>query len=412
MRESFRKLLYIGSVWPEPSSSAAGVRTRQIIKSFLSDPKQKWKILFVSPSSYNSFSKELNGMGVETIRVPTNDPVMQKIVLNMSPDLVIYDRFIVEEQFGWRVREACPNIFEILDTQDLHSLRRNRAAQKEGKKIDQRLIYRELASLLKCHWSWVVSDYEKNLLIEKYQVPHQIISHIPFAPEKRPEQIPSFSMRKNIAFIGNYRHEPNRDGILWFVKKIWPKVRKCKPKLELHLFGAYVPREISNLENCEMGVQVLGWCEDVSVVLSRYLATVAPLRFGAGIKGKVLESWNVGTPVIGTDVAFEGMGTLDHLDELKIEEDADWEILLSDIVSDPIFWEKMSLLSQGIIEKRFSFGRISKVIQAGVKKRNQESREKNWFREVLMMESFERSKYFSKWIELKNETTAQQDRRD
>lgn len=400
-----KRLLYLSSVWPEPRSSAAGVRTQQILETFQSDPTTRWEICFVSPGQESRHSRSLVKQGIEIEQIPPNDSALQAKVMTFKPDVVIYDRFIVEEQYGWRVREAWPQAFEILDTQDLHSLRRNRGAKLQDQKEDQKVIARELASILRCHWTWVVSEFERKLLIETYAIPEAMVTELPFAPVGQLESHLSFQFRKNIAFIGNYRHEPNREGILWFVEEVWPDIRRNHPDQELHLYGAYVPREITELEKSISGVRVKGWCESVGEVLSGYLMTIAPLRFGAGIKGKIIESWNVGTPVLGTLVAFEGMKVQGELEELVIKEKEDWDRVISTLLIDPSSWKRLSRGARDHVKAYYSLAEIQTKVLKGLNERLNESPQfKNWYRDVLLMESFERTKYFSKWIELKNES--------
>ena len=115
-----KKLLIIGKVWPEPKSSAAGIRMVQLIKLFQGDG---WQITFSSSASKSEYSFNLDEIGVSEQSIRMNDSLFDDFVSELQPDVVLFDRFMIEEQFGWRVVENCPDALRILDTIDLHSLR-------------------------------------------------------------------------------------------------------------------------------------------------------------------------------------------------------------------------------------------------------------------------------------------------
>src|SRR5690606_23220294 len=112
-----KRLLFLGYVWPEPTSSAAGVRTWNLLQFFL---EEGWQIQFISPSKRSDFTEALEGAGIETQSFDANDSRFDAFVESWSPDLAIFDRFGMEEQFGWRVKDSSPRTFRIVDTQDLH----------------------------------------------------------------------------------------------------------------------------------------------------------------------------------------------------------------------------------------------------------------------------------------------------
>ena len=118
-----KKLLIIGFVWPEPKSSAAGNRMMQLINLF---QNLNYEITFVSTALNIEFSEDLSVLNIKTQQIFLNDASFDLFCTNLSPDMVLFDRFLTEEQFGWRISENCPNAIKILDTTDLHSLRLTR----------------------------------------------------------------------------------------------------------------------------------------------------------------------------------------------------------------------------------------------------------------------------------------------
>ena len=117
------QVLIIGTVWPEPNSSAAGSRMLQIIDFFIKNDKQ---VTFASTAKKSDFSFPLERLDVSTQEIKLNDSSFDEFVIELNPEIVMFDRFMIEEQFGWRVSEYCPNAIRILYTEDLHSLRKTR----------------------------------------------------------------------------------------------------------------------------------------------------------------------------------------------------------------------------------------------------------------------------------------------
>ena len=126
-----KKVLIIGFVWPEPKSSAAGSRMMQLIEAFkLVD----YKITFACAASKNENAVDLTAEGIDEISIQLNHTSFDEFIKLLQPDVVLFDRFMTEEQFGWRVAEHCPNALRILDTEALHCLRKGRHQALKNKK--------------------------------------------------------------------------------------------------------------------------------------------------------------------------------------------------------------------------------------------------------------------------------------
>ena len=133
--KSLQTILIIGFVWPEPKSSGAGTRMMQLIDLFL---KQGSKITFASAASDSEFMFDVTQLGIEKVAIAINDPGFDDFVKKLNPSIVLFDRFMVEEQFGWRVAENCPDALRVLDTIDLHSLRLARQKASKSKTAFQK----------------------------------------------------------------------------------------------------------------------------------------------------------------------------------------------------------------------------------------------------------------------------------
>lgn len=326
---SSKILLIIGYVWPEPNSSAAGTRMMQLIELF---QKQDWSITFASPSSLGEHKADLLTLGINEQVIELNNESFDLFIQQLQPGLVIFDRFMMEEQFGWRIEKQAPQAIRILNTEDLHSLRAVRQqmikdylnTQPEMTDLqkvplhDTQLLFakmatsdltkREIASIFRCDLTLMISEFEMALLQQQFQVPIRQLIYLPFLYEKLPTSpLKTFEERQNFIAIGNFRHEPNWDAVLWLKQEIWPQIRQQLPQVELHIYGAYPPKKATQLHNPQQGFKIMGWAENAFDVLSQSRVCLAPLRFGAGIKGKLAEAMLCGTPNVTTSIGSESM---------------------------------------------------------------------------------------------------------
>ncbi|RLA69395.1 MAG: glycosyltransferase, partial [Epsilonproteobacteria bacterium] len=239
------KVLVIGYVWPEPNSSAAGSHMISILRTFKA---QGWQVEFSTPAQSSDHAIDLNSEGITSQSIVLNSDSFDTYITEYQPDIVLFDRFMMEEQFGWRVEKHCPSALKILDTEDLQCLRNARhQAHKAGRAMTQEDLYsdiakREIAAILRSDISLIISFYEMELLVETFKVDASLLHHLPFMVdlEKCPIQTISFTQRQHFMTIGNFRHAPNWDVVL-YLQKIWPLRRKQLPQAELHIYGSYPP---------------------------------------------------------------------------------------------------------------------------------------------------------------------------
>ena len=310
------RVLIIGYVWPEPNSSAAGSRMLALINCFRTEA---WAVTFASPAALGDHSVDLAELGVNSQNIALNCSSFDEFILALQPDTVLFDRFMMEEQFGWRVEKACPDALRILDTEDLHCLRdaRHQAHKQQrdfcindlSSELNRDMALREVAAILRCDFSLMISRYEMQLLQGHFKVDATLLHYCPFMLDLTDavKPVPNHERRQHFIAIGNFRHAPNWDSVLWLSSEIWPLIRKQLPKSELHIFGAYPPKKATDLHNPSKGFHVLGWAENALEVMSAARVCLAPLRFGAGIKGKLADAMLCGTPSVTTAIGAESM---------------------------------------------------------------------------------------------------------
>tara|TARA_B110000259_G_scaffold77552_1_gene90897 strand:- start:6171 stop:7391 length:1221 start_codon:yes stop_codon:yes gene_type:complete len=400
-----KKILIIGYVWPEPKSSAAGRRMMQLIQFFKAE---KYQVHFATPCAKSEHSFPLHTIDVETSSIALNNTSFDDFIKEFDPSVVLFDRFMMEEQFGWRAQEGCPNAVTILDTEDLHSLRKKRKRVLTGKKNnskDDELELRELASIYRCDLSLIISQVEMAYLADK-GIPDLQLLYLPFMETIPNEtEFKSFDSRSNFVTIGTFLHEPNVDGIRYLKSEVWPLVRRKLPKVEMHIYGSYPNSKVEQLTNAKEGFFIKGWADSSTEVMSNSRLCLSPLRFGAGLKGKFVDAMRNGTPSITTFIGSEGM-------ELNV----DWPGFVSDspveladmaveLYLNSSLWEQKQKLCKPALELLFSKEVYFSILQErlnAVEKNLPTLRISNTIGAILKLNTLRSTKYMSKWIEEKN----------
>lgn len=407
--DSNKTLLIIGIVWPEPKSSAAGGRMMQLIELF---KQSGYRIAFASAAQESEFSFPLQHIDVENKNILLNDDSFDDFVSQLNPDIVLFDRFMIEEQFGWRVSRSCPNTLKILDTEDFHSLRLARQkAFKENREFDisnlfSDLAKRELASILRCDISLMVSKFEINLLIEQFKIDESLLYYLPIFAEKDSEQVP-FEQREDFIFIGNFLHEPNWNSVLYLKETIWPIINKQLPDVKLKIYGAYPSQKVLQLHNPKTNFFIEGRAENAFKVISNARVMLAPLRFGAGIKGKLLEAMQFGTPSITTSIGAESMH--DELPWNGFVEDNPQEFANKavQLYNDKNLWNKCQGNGFEILKNKFSkdlyIVKFTEKIDYLLNNLEQH-RNNNFIGQILQHHTLRSTEYMSRWIEAKNKS--------
>jgi glycosyltransferase involved in cell wall biosynthesis len=404
------RLLVIGYVWPEPNSSAAGSRMMQLLDCFY---KNQWQISFASPAQQTDHMADLSTLGIQTEHIDLNNTSFDHYITDKKPDIVIFDRFMMEEQFGWRVEKFSPDSLRVLNTEDLHSLRQARhLALKQNRTFQIDDLYsdhgiREIAAIHRCDLTLMISEMETKLLIDKFQVPETHVFHLPFmlpAPTKIDELTP-LEKRQHFISIGNFRHAPNWDAVLQLKTDIWPKIRKRLPKAELHIYGAYPPPKATQLHNAKEGFLVKGWAEDAQEVMQNARICLAPLRFGAGIKGKLVEAMQMGTPSITTQIGAEAMHGLLPWNGVITDNIETFIDAAVSLYEDKTNWQLMQKNGHEILQSRYQAQewepKLINRLQLQTKLK-ESLRKKHFLGLMLRHHSLKSTQYMSQWIELKN----------
>ncbi|KZN53085.1 hypothetical protein N474_22070 [Pseudoalteromonas luteoviolacea CPMOR-2] len=404
------KVLVIGYVWPEPNSSAAGVHMLSLLQFYKS---QGWQVEFASPAQTTDHMVDLNEYGVSSQQIALNCSSFDEYIQQLAPDIVMFDRFMMEEQFGWRVDKYAPNAMKILDTEDLQCLRgvRHEAVKANvdfdtSKLLDSALAKREIAAILRCDLSLIVSDFELELLRNTFNISEDLLVHLPFLVDlsKLPSNLPRFEERQHFMTIGNFRHAPNWDSVL-YLQKLWPAIKKRLPDAELHIYGSYPPKKATALNNPKTGFLVKGWAEDAIEVMKQSKVCLSPIRFGAGIKGKFLEAMLTQTPCVTTPIGAEGMhGDLPWHGCVAQNDQEFVEAAVALYTDETQFQNAQSnglALLQARHDKVYLSTRLLNKITA-IRNTLARHRTQNFYGQMLKHHTLRSTQYMSQWIEEKN----------
>jgi len=373
---------------------------------------QDWDITFACAATKNQASDSLEALGIHSQEVALNCSSFDSFIADLKPDIVVFDRFMMEEQFGWRVANTCPNALRMIETIDLHCLRE---ARHQALKTDQPftpdmlhndIALREIAAIYRSDLSIIISDYENQLLQDIFHMPKALLHLCPFMLDKPDtSNSPSFEQRQHFMTIGNFRHAPNWDAVLWLKEEIWPLIRKQLPKAEMHIYGAYTPPKATALNNAKQGFFIKDRADSVQEVMQAARVCLAPLRFGAGIKTKLADAMMFGTPSVTTNIGAEGMtGCLDWAGNIANDAQtfADAAVALHQKQTE---WEPAQNNGFKIVNTWFNKENnqqtlLKRIVDA--KEHLESNRQKNFTGLMLHHHQHRSTEFMSRWIEAKN----------
>jgi len=404
-----KKILVIGYVWPEPNSSAAGSHMMSILRLY---KQQNWQVEFATPSQPTEHMIDLASEGISSQSITLNCDSFDTYITDYQPDIVMFDRFMMEEQFGWRVEKNFPKALKILDTEDLQCLRHARhQAYKAERELTREDLFsdiakREIAAILRSDISLIISSYEMELLVNTFKVDDSLLYHLPFMVDlgKCPSKTLCFSERKHFMTIGNFRHAPNWDAVL-YLQKIWPLIKKRIPEAQLHIYGSYPPPKATALHNPKTGFLIKGWAENALTVMEESRICLAPIRFGAGIKGKLLDAMIMQTPSITTSIGSEGMHDQEPWPGVITDDMSEFVEAAVRLYNNEEEWltaqqNAVSLLAARYNSHLLGPQLISKITET--EKNLVQHRLNNFTGAMLKHHSMTSTKYMSQWIAAKN----------
>lgn len=407
-----KNLVIIGFVWPEPKSTAAGIRMLQLIKLF---QEKDYSITFCCTASKTENSFQLDALEIQTIAIELNDPTFDEVIKKIDPVIVLFDRFLTEEQFGWRIAEICPNCIRILDTEDLHFLRK---ARQQGLIKNEKLSLeiltnditkREIASIYRCDISLIISKFEYELLADTFKIDASLLFYMPFIFDELKfsdlQALPDFEAREHFMTIGNFKHEPNWNAVLYLKQIIWPILRGRIPTAKLFVYGAYATEKVKQLHNEKEGFYIKGWVENAEEAFKIARVCLAPLQFGAGLKGKLIDAMLYGTPSVTTKIGAEAMHDNLPWNGFIADEAHEFSQKATELYLQKELWMEAQKNGVRIINHCYSKEKFELLFfdKINTTKENLKNhRLQNFMGAMLLHHTLQSTKYLSKWIEEKN----------
>ncbi len=348
------RILIIDATTPTPDQDSGSMRMVNLMRvlgelgcqvSFLPD-NRAW---------FERYTPALQDIGVEALYHPfVSDPVALFRERGREFDAIVLSRHYVAAGYIGLARLHAPQAKLVFDTVDLHYLREQRAAELSGKADlaahAASTRAQELRIMRDCDTTLVVSPVEREVLAaDAPDVRVEVLSNVhEIHGCRRP-----FGERRDLVFVGGFQHPPNTDAVTWFVTDIFPRVRAAIDGVRFHVIGSKVPGEIEALASTD--VLVHGFVEDIAPYMDGCRVSVAPLRYGAGVKGKVNLAMSYGLPVVATPCAIEGMHVEEGVDVLVAGDAEAFADAIVRLYDDETMWNSLSANGLGNVRRHFSF---------------------------------------------------------
>jgi O-antigen biosynthesis protein len=344
-------ILIIDSYVPLYDKEAGSLRLYNIIKIF---KNLGYSIIFLPDNGLHQepYVSELQEMGVEVIYSTDKRPDLKSYLLERLSiiDIAWVCRpELCEKYFG--LLSQNPKIKIIYDTIDLHFIRLKREKELLGEDSRQPVSWQdfqkqELKLAKLAHETIVVTNIEKDIL-SSFGISN--ISVIPTIHEAYDGLLPGFEERKGLLFVGGYNHTPNVDAAIWLCENIMPLIWQQYPDLHLTLLGSNPPSQIRNLQNSR--VSVTGYIRDIEPYFLNHRVFVVPLRYGAGMKGKVGQSLSYGLPMVTTSIGAEGFDLTHEQEAMIADKPEDFAANILKLYGDLALWQNTSKLALQSVEK-------------------------------------------------------------
>lgn len=358
-------IFIMDALTPDPTRDAGSQQLYNIMRLLRG---MGWRVTFMADNRQSSEKeiRTLGRLGVETLCKPHSPSLLEWLKREgRQLQAIMLCRYYVADSHLALIKQLAPNATLLYDTVDLHFLREQRAAEHTGNASLVRQAsaskQREYALIRACDATFVVSTVEQELLLR--DLPGANVLLLPNMHDVKGSQRP-FAERRDVVFVGGFGHPPNEDAVRWLVSEIWPQVRARRNDLTLHLIGD-MP-EAARQEFAGNGVVTHGRVESLDEWMNGCRMALAPLRYGAGVKGKVNTAMSYGLPVVATPIAAEGMRLEDGVNVLLADGASAFAETILRLHDDEELWDKLSTASAAHVWRHFSFDMAKATLQTAL----------------------------------------------
>ncbi|WP_371280545.1 glycosyltransferase [Dokdonella sp.] len=357
-----RRILIIDAVTPMPDQDSGSLRMVNLMRVLR---RNGCHVVFMASNRAwtEGYTQDLQALGVEVLYHPfNNDPAALFRERGAEFDAILLSRHYVAAEFVGLARMYAPKARLVFDTVDLHYLREQRAAELEGRadlaRESERTRAQEISIMRACDVTLVVSPVEKEILANDAPgVAVDVLSNVHEVYGcRRPYQ-----ERRDLLFVGGFQHPPNSDAVLWFAREIFPRVLERIPDLRLNVIGSKVTPAIQALASENLIVH--GFVDDIAPAMDSARISIAPLRYGAGVKGKVNMAMSYGLPVVATPMAVEGMHVRPGEEVLVATEADAFAQAIVELHGNEALWNRLSANGLANVREHFSFEAAEKAIR-------------------------------------------------
>ena len=352
-RRARHRVLVIEACMLTPDQDSGSVRTLAMLEILI---EAGCKVVFVADNlEYRQpYVRDLQQRGVEVVFHPYVTSVTELIATRGAEfDAILIARHYIAAKYIDAVRSFAPQATLVFDTVDLHFLREERKAELEASAAAAASARAtrdvELDLIRRADLTYVVSPVEKALL--EGLLPDARVRVLSNIHELLPGGKP-WAEREGLVFIGGFRHPPNTDAVLWYASEILPLVRRLLPGVTTTIVGADPPSTIRALAAADL--VVTGYVPDVTPWFTGCRVSIAPLRYGAGVKGKVNLAMSYGLPVVATTASVEGMSLSPGDDVLVADDAAAFAEAIARVYRDEALWERLAAGGRANIRAHFS----------------------------------------------------------
>jgi GT2 family glycosyltransferase len=360
-----RQALFLDTLTPTPDRDSGSLDAVALMRMLLDLGFQVTFVPVGDLAHRGRYTLALQQAGIQAVHAPYCDDAERFVEAHGSRfDLVLLSRLATASRMLPVVRRGAPQARVVFDTVDLHGLRLAREADLDGLALTRQAAdavrSRELAVVGAADATLVRSEHEASMLARA--APHARV-HVVVTPRDVPGRARPAAGRTGVLFVGGFHHAPNLDAVLWFGREIWPAVAAAVPGTMLTIVGADPPADVEALAGPT--VAVAGALPDAELAerLASVRVTVAPLRYGAGTKGKIATSLCHGVPCVATTTAIEGMGLTPWEDVLVADDPPGFVAAIARLHADDAVWLRVSDAGLRLARARFDVAQVRRQVR-------------------------------------------------